>query len=567
MAVSRDGSTLYVACAASNRILWLDAAAGNVLRSVAAPPSPAALLLSPEGARLHVACAAPRSRILTLDARSGKLLSALDAGHTTEALAAAGGFLFAASRFQNSIAAFDLSNKRQAGSIPAEREPQGLALTPDGRWLFASNALPAGRADVEYVAASVSVIDAVQRKPAGRIPLPNGSTGLRQIAVSPDGKFAAVAHVLARYYLPATQLDRGWMGTNALSLLDARSHRLLGTVLLDEIDRGAANPWAVAWTPGGERLLVTHAGTHEISLIDAPALIAKLAAAPEGAADDLRFLLGLRKRIPLQSRGPRALTVHGNTAWVAGYFSDTIEVLKLDQPDAKPRLLATLSSAAPSVKRRGEMLFNDGAICFQGWQSCATCHSPDGRVDGLNWDLLNDGIGNPKNSRSLLLAHRTPPAMSHGVREKAEHAVRSGLRVILFAQRPEEEAAAIDEYLKSLKPLPSPALQNGKLSPAAQRGRKIFMSARTQCASCHPPGLYTDLKSYDVGTRAPTDSVSEFDTPTLIEIWRTAPYLHDGSAATLLDVLTTRNKGDRHGKTSHLTPAQIDDLLEFLRSL
>lgn len=58
-----------------------------------------------------------------------------------------------------------------------------------------------------------------------------------------------------------------------------------------------------------------------------------------------------------------------------------------------------------------------------------------------------------------------------------------------------------------------------------------------------------------------------FDTPTLIELWRTAPYLHDGSAATLRDVLTTANPDDKHGKTSHLTADQLNDLIAYLLSL
>ena len=58
-----------------------------------------------------------------------------------------------------------------------------------------------------------------------------------------------------------------------------------------------------------------------------------------------------------------------------------------------------------------------------------------------------------------------------------------------------------------------------------------------------------------------------FDTPTLVELWRTAPYLHDGSAATVREVLIDRNKQDAHGKTSHLKPAEISDLVEYLLSL
>ena len=101
---------------------------------------------------------------------------------------------------------------------------------------------------------------------------------------------------------------------------------------------------------------------------------------------------------------------------------------------------------------------------------------------------------------------------------------------------------------------------------AAERGKAVFV--RAGCSSCHPPGLFTDLHQYDVGTRRGFDRPADkFDTPALIELWRTATYLHDGSAATVRDVLTTRNPQDRHGKTSNLTGQEIDDICAYLLSL
>jgi cytochrome c peroxidase len=189
-------------------------------------------------------------------------------------------------------------------------------------------------------------------------------------------------------------------------------------------------------------------------------------------------------------------------------------------------------------------------------------------VDALNWDLLNDGIGNPKNNKSLLLVHKTPPAMSLGVRETGEQAVRAGIRHILFTVQPPEVGDTLDAYLKSLKPVPSPHLDGSKLSKGAARGKKLFSDRTVGCVSCHPAPLFTDLQTYDVGTTGRYDQgATSFDTPTLVELWRTAPYLHDGSAATIRDVLTTHNRGDQHGKTSQLTPQQIDDLVEYLLSL
>jgi cytochrome c peroxidase len=233
-------------------------------------------------------------------------------------------------------------------------------------------------------------------------------------------------------------------------------------------------------------------------------------------------------------------------------------------------------STTQSVQEKGEMYFNDGTLCFQEWQSCTSCH-PDARVDGFNWDLLNDGIGNPKNVKSLLLSHVTPPVMCTGVRPNAETAVRAGMTYIQFAVQPESNAIAIDEYLKSMQPVSSPYLKDGELSESAQRGKKLFFSQDVGCFQCHPPPLYTDQQLHDVGTVSELDSTMdkdgnripqlEYDTPTLIEVWRTAPYLHDGRYRTVRQVITTGNHGDLRGRTSHLTESEIEDLMAFVLSL
>jgi cytochrome c peroxidase len=253
---------------------------------------------------------------------------------------------------------------------------------------------------------------------------------------------------------------------------------------------------------------------------------------------------------------------------VAQHFSDSIAVVDLSATHSGGTVIPLGTPGERSRLREGERWFNDATLCSQGWQSCASCHDDDARTDALNWDLLNDGAHNPKNTRSLLFAHRTPPVMSLGVRADAETAVRAGLHHMLFADVPPQVPEAVDAYLRSLQPIPSPRLTEGRFSAAAKRGERLFVSPRTGCANCHPAPLFTDLGAYDVGTAGDYDRASDsFDTPTLLELWRTAPYLHDGSAATLRDVLTTGNPGGRHGTTSHLTTRELDDLVEYLLSL
>jgi cytochrome c peroxidase len=164
----------------------------------------------------------------------------------------------------------------------------------------------------------------------------------------------------------------------------------------------------------------------------------------------------------------------------------------------------------------------------------------------------------------MLLAHQTPPMMALGIRENAEKAVRAGFKFIQFVNPPEEECVAVDEYLKNLQPAPSPFLVKGRLSPAAQRGEQLYETAG--CASCHPPPLLTDFAKHNLGLGAGVDQGKAFDTPTLRELWRTAPYLYDGRAATLKEALTKHNPDDKHGVISDLKAEDLAALIEYVLS-
>lgn len=575
LAVAPNGKSLFVACATGRQVIELDLASRKIVRKLAVPGEPSGLALSSDGARLYVTCAAPASVVAVVDVAGGRVLETIRAGHTATSpvLSPNGELLFVCNRFNNDVGVIDLNDRKQVRRIRVEREPVSEALTRDGKLLLVANHLHNGRADVDRVAAAVSVVDPYAGKVVKTLRLPNGSGELQKIQVSPDGKYAVVTHVLARHQVPTSQVDRGWIHTNAISIIDIAKLSLVNTVLLDGPFNGAANPWGVAWSLDGRQLVATHAGAHEVSIIEFPALLKKLAAASDAKADvpgDLAFLSGLRQTVRLREidRGPRAVAVAGGTIYTANYFSDSLSAIDMTALGRHPESIPLGPRQTAGLVRQGEFYFNDAGICFQRWQSCASCHPGDARTDALNWDLLNDGIGNPKNSKSLLLAHQTPPSMSLGIRDTAESAVRSGIRYIMFTQQPPEVALALDAYLKSLKPVPSPYLVNGKLSEAALRGRKLFNDPVVGCNSCHPGGVFTDLKSYDVGTAGRFDAgLEQFDTPTLIEVWRTAPYLHDGSAASMRDVLTTKNAKDKHGKTSQLTPKQIEDLAEYILSL
>jgi len=580
LVASTMGKTVYIAESTAKQVALFDVTSGKVTTVIPLPDRLSGLALAPDGTRLYVTGGTSQGEVYIVDVRAGKVTDVLPVGHSPIApvISPDGNILFVCNQFNNNVEVIDLQSKKTLETIPVIREPVAAALTPDGKQLLVANLLPAGAADRAVVAADVSVINTITRRVTSSVQLPNGSIGLRDICISPDGKYAYVTHILARYQMPTTQLERGWMNTNALSIIDVKNQGLVNTVLLDNNDLGAANPWGVACSQDGTYLCVAHAGTHEVSVINRVGMHEKIEKITEGeyestiflsAADipnDLSFLVGLRQRLKLKGKGPRGLAIVGMKVYVAEYFSNSIGIVDIDPESRSMAESIALGPNRPlTAVRRGEMFFYDATRCFQQWQSCSSCHPEEGRPDALNWDLLNDGMGNPKNTKSLLLTHSTPPAMISGARDEAETAVRSGIRFILLAKHPEEDAVSLDEYLKSLKPIPSPYLTNGQLSQAAERGKGIFEKA--ECASCHPPPLYTDLKKYDVGLGKDMEKEMKFDTTTLVEIWRTSPYLYDGRAVNMREVLTEYNSGDKHGVTSKLTEKEINDLVEFILSL
>ena len=552
---------IYVAGERSGEVLALLADEGRELWRVKVGDDATGLALDPTGTSIFVCTTQPEDRVLVLDARTGRRIASYPAGRGVCSPVAGTNALYVCHRFDHTVGVYDRRTGIRRAQIPVLREPTAAALSPDQLTLVVANLLPSGPANRNDVAASLSLLDTTRLTARKEVRLPTGSTAVRGTAIDPSGRWCAVAHSLGRYPVPTTQAEHGWMSVSVLSLLDLQAESLKGAVVLDEPRNGAANPWGVAWA--GKYLYVTHSGTHEFSRIEVDALLARLTeAGTGGVVNDLEFLKGIRERVSVPGQGSRTLVVGDARVYLGQFFTDTLEVFDRAR-NTHQASWSLATERSPDLERLGEEHFHDATLGHQGWQSCATCH-PDGRADGLNWDLLNDGLGNPKNTKSLVLSHRTPPAMSLGVRASAEKAVRSGFRHILFTPPNETTALAVDAYLKGLRAVP--ALQRPPES--VRRGQRLFESAQVGCAVCHPSPLYTDQARHRVGTDSKRDRLGAgYDTPTLIECWRTAPYLHDGSAATLREVLTTRNSDDQHGKTSHLTTDQLDDLEAFVLSL
>lgn len=483
--------------------------------------------------------------------------------------------LWITSAFTNKIEEIDLLRWSKVGSLVTTRHPVG-AIAKDSL-LFIAGHVPSMAATDSVVAVAVSIINSDKSVLIKEILLPNGSTLVGSMVADNQKKYGYITHILAHYQLPPTQTERSWITSNALSIISLDSMQHLATVLLDSPQKGAANPWGAQVSPDDKELAIALSGTSEVMVLNLPLLHKKLNSLQdsikvsdytktiEDTPNDLAFLYNIRKTIPTSEYGTRGVIYTKEGLIAANYFSGSLSIIK--PLDGTEHSVERFHSGGRSIKNKkelwGEALFCDANLSFQSYLSCSSCHGPNGRTDGLNWDLRNDGLGNPKNTKSLLLAHQTAPSMALAVRENSADAVRQGIRKILFTEPIEEEAAAIDAYISSLKSSPSPYLHKGELTNSAKMGKELFKNYK--CAECHSSENYTNQKSYQV--YLPKDSLY-YDTPTLKELWLTAPYLYDGRAATLEQIFTKYPHASIDKiSLKAISPKDISDISNYMLSL
>lgn len=562
--VTTDASGNIYAADATGKKLYKLNSSGSVLATYSASSQVNGVYVN--GSNVYLLEGELAGLVTVLDTNLAKKAE-IEVEHTPIDMVVSGTTGYVANRYSNSVSVINLSTNQVQSTIEINgREPDSLALA-NGKVYVACH-LPDEGSTSDVIASNVVVINTSTNKATKTINMINGAGGVKGICASPDGKTVYVSHIIARYAYPTTQLDRGWINTNAVSIIDTANDTTKASVLLDEVELGAANPWGITVSTDGSKLVCALSGLDEVMVVDIAAMNNKITQVQNGngvvssvekIADYLPFLDDCRERIALSGKGARAVYASGNNVYVGLYFDGTVDVVNLSNKSVKN--LSFVSQPESDDVRMGEIIFSDATLCYQKWQSCLSCH-PDARIDGYNWDNINDGLGNPKSARSMLYSHRTPPVMSTGIRADAETAVRAGMKYIQFNALEEKQMAYMDEYLKSLQPVQSPYLnRDGTLTESAQRGKELFESQG--CVKCHPAPLYVDFKLHP--TKATEDTVSwenrNMDTPTLVEVWRTGPWVFDGRFNSMEDTVRYYTEG------KNLTDSQITDLANYVLSI
>ena len=585
LAVSPDGRTIYIALDDRDEVAVADTVSRQVLRRVKVTGRPFGLALDSAGKNLFVTCR-DADRLAVLDTQTWRETGSVPVGMGPVAVVCcrtiAGERLVVANSMSDDISVLSVSPLQEQGRPMAGREPFAVAVTPDGTRAFVANRMVRLGSVKTVPASEVTEIDPATARVVRRESLDSAHLS-EGICAVPARSWMLTPLVKVRNLVPITQVANGWVMSSGLAITDIKTGGIV-QMPLDEANNYFSDPSAVVVDPSGQRAFVASGGSDVVTVVDLDRLASWLDRAAPATRQEAIYDLSLSPeyvtaRIPTK-RNPRQLTLSpdGGTLFVAERLQDSILVVDAKNLAIRGRIILGDGGLNDPI-RRGERVFTTSAYTFQHQFSCRSCH-PDGHVDGLSYDFDGDGIGdNLLDNRSLLGVAGTAPFKWNGKNPSLE--VQCGPRFARVLMRtepfPPKELLDLTTFIKSQPPQRVARSPDGRLTPSQERGKAIFFATRTttgreiphekRCSTCHRPPLYTVRLSFDVGTKAPLDSSGMFDTPQLLGVADTAPYLHDGRALSLEEIWTLYSTNDTHGVTSYMNKIQLNDLVEFLKTL
>jgi DNA-binding beta-propeller fold protein YncE len=551
---------------------------------------------------------------LVIDADSGTLIKTDKAGKNVASIAIGknaglmtydpvGKLAYVVDRLANKVKVVKVADKLEvAASYQTPAEPFGIALSPDRKTVMVTTI-----ADRTLVALDAASGKEKWRTALGREP--------RGIAVSPDGTRALVAYLTTGTVDQVDLLESHKAEHIALSTQNLRRGR--GSGGGDAFARGAftalflGDQEAVVpfqrETPvqaigGGENTGSYGGGfeppiTHQLAFLGTNKertnqIVATIAqhqprALAWDSAHDALYVAGLGSDSIIQLKnasqvgiaegvstsltkgkdrcGPDGIAVGGDGNLFV-WCSFTRSVTRLEVIDNKGKLAtaakldagdALVASSLSDKQHQGLILFHSAqaAVSARGALACASCH-PDGRADGLSWRIDKHELQTP------LLAGRivdTHPYKWDGGDADLPASLTGTMKRLGGFGISKDQTAALASYLETLQK-PTPPTRD---AASIARGEKIFDSAEVGCRTCHDGKQYTDQDKH----KFQAATLPEADTPSLTGLAASAPYYHDGSAATLEALL--RDRGNVHGmaETAKLSDQQVADLIAFLESL
>ena len=580
MLLSPDGRQLYVVCQASDELRVVDIESGKVVTVVPLGRAPRGITFSPDASQIYVTNSTDDT-VSVIDAAAMKVTRTLPTGFEPAGVVTdrTGATLYVANRLSGDISVIDVKTGQETKRLLAGRGASYLALSPDGKFIYGTHIYPNPTGFRTPPKSEITVIDTGRQTVVERMPLHNVA-GVFHVALSADGKLGVATQLRPKNLIPLAHVEHGWVFGNSLTLF---GEDVGGTVQvpIDELDRYYSLPWGVIITPDKSKMFVTTAASQSITVIDVPKLLNFVRSRREPFVNDLSASANyVVARIPV-GHNPRGvlLSKDGTRLYVANRLDDSISVIDT----ATNRVSSTIDLGGPktiNAFRRGERIFFTADYAFQGQFGCSNCHL-DATIDGLQWDLEPDGFGKDiVDNRSLEDLAGTEPFKWNG--GNSDMPTECGPRTEKYFFRSQSfgdrELTDLVTFVYSLPYRPNRyRLANGELTPAQERGKAIFertkskngnpIAEKNQCAYCHSGPKFTNQQQLDVGSGKATDRSPIVDVAHLRNVVYSAPYLHDGSAQSLEEIWTVFNPKDTHGVSNDLTKDELNDLIEYLKTL
>ncbi len=569
MDIAADGRWLACSNRDNGTVSIVDLQTRKTVREISVGPKPEGVSFVGDTHQLAVACYAT-DEVVLVDTDSGTIQKRIEVFDEPYGIVTSsnGERIYVTLEYPGQVIAISPVSAKITRTYHVGKFPRGIAIDESANRIFVT----------EYLTGTVRAIDLATGEAIDEWPGASTDNLARQLVVHPTRPKVFVPHIRSKV---SANHGNGSIFPY-ITVLDTRTDRdrRKARVPMDSF-RGVlvtANPWAGAVTPDGSRYYVVFSGTDDIFSC-------------EVVDDDYREL-GYHDYFQT-GRNPRDVQVSpdGQELYVYNALDFNITVYST----ANHKLLARIPVCENPLDEeiwRGKVLFYSALqpMASRRWIACASCH-PDGDADGRTWQNP-EGLRNTQSLAGMAWTHPIHWSADRDEVQDFEHTIRGQLmqgQGLLRGRLNDalgtsnrglsKDLDALSAYANTHKFPLSPHAKGG-LSDAAKRGRELFFSKETQCATCHSGPLLTDSRwdpnssgefvRHDVGTGLddPTETMGPaYDTPTLLGVYRTAPYLHHGTAETLQDVLTTANPDDKHGRTSHLDPTEISDLVEFLKSL
>lgn len=598
LALTSNGKTLCVVNPDSDSITIIDSETLLVQAEIPVGNDPRAVAINKN---LAFVTNHGSDSISVIDLQAQSKLTDISVGERPvgAAISPNGRFLAISEMGQDTVRFISTQTYKTLFSYPVRDRPYGLSFTPDGSYLLVSHLISGEITRMKVQPFTIFLPDVFRGSTftdndLSQPIIPNVTNGpvddfvrgsIRSIPTWPNVAPAPTVitnETGTRAYLTQTmgnglglnnQFDSTVFPKVSVINLNTNSHQIAEHISLPEIDRPVGLPWDVALTKNETELWVVNAASNDISVIDISNPNIPTRTANIKVGDNPRGII---------------ISQNGSTAFVYNALAGIVSVIDAYNYTITKEITTTAISLPPLLLT-GKKLFHSSAradLAQAAWISCNTCHV-EGEQDGRTWLIQFLGPVPPgeqplikRNTTSLLGMIETYPLRWSAEWDESadsEFSVRLeqfGTGLIPGDMHPtlgtpnQGRSSDLDALAAFIDSLQVPVRKHD-LSPAELRGKEVFASSVTECQTCHPPPLYTDLNQHDVGTgdRPGEWFGPRFDTPTLRYLFDSAPYLHDGSAATLMDVLTNNNPDDKHGITSHLTEQQLTDLIAFLLTL